>query len=67
MDNEEQINQFQAKLDKLVERYIMEFDLSLAAMVGVLICKVYELLANSNDDDEDEDEDDDEAYDGVNP
>ena len=61
MDNEEQIGQFQLKLDKLVEKYTMEFDLSLAAMIGVLICKIYELLANSNDDDEDEDEDEEDG------
>lgn len=58
MDNEEQISQFQNKLDKLVERYVMEFDLSLAAMVGVLICKVYELLANADNDEEDDEEED---------
>lgn len=58
MDNEEQISQFQNKLDKLVERYVMEFDLSLAAMVGVLVCKIYELLANADNDEEDDEEED---------
>ena len=52
MDNGEQIQQFQNKLDRLVDTYTEEFDLSIAAMIGILICKIYELLANSNDDDE---------------
>jgi hypothetical protein len=54
MDNGEQIDQFQKKLDKLVNTYTEEFDLSIAAMIGIFICKIYELLANSNDDDEEE-------------
>jgi hypothetical protein len=56
MDNGEQIEQFQNKLDKLVNTYTEEFDLSIAAMIGTLMCKIYELLANSNDDDEDDEE-----------
>jgi hypothetical protein len=54
MDNGEQIQQFQNKLDKLVDTYTEEFDLSIAAMIGILMCKIYELLANSNDDEDDE-------------
>jgi hypothetical protein len=54
MDNGEQIEQFQNKLDKLVNTYTEEFDLSIAAMIGTLMCKIYELLANSNDEDDDE-------------
>jgi len=54
MDNEEQIDQFQKKLDKLVNTYSEEFDLSIAAMIGIFICKIYELLANSNDDEEED-------------
>jgi hypothetical protein len=54
MDNGEQIEQFQNKLDKLVNTYTEEFDLSIAAMIGILMCKIYELLANSNDDEDDE-------------
>ena len=54
MDNGKQIEQFQNKLDKLVNTYTEEFDLSIAAMIGIFICKIYELLANSNDDDEEE-------------
>jgi hypothetical protein len=54
MDNGEQIEQFQNKLDKLVDTYTEEFDLSIAAMIGILMCKIYELLANSNDDEDDE-------------
>jgi uncharacterized FlaG/YvyC family protein len=56
MDNGEQIQQFQNKLDKLVDIYAEEFDLSIAAMIGTLICKIYELLANQNNEEEDEDE-----------
>ena len=54
MDNGEQIEQFQNKLDKLVDTYTEEFDLSIAAMIGTLMCKIYELLANANDDEDDE-------------
>jgi hypothetical protein len=54
MDNGEQIEQFQNKLDKLVDTYTEEFDLSIAAMIGILMCKIYELLANANDDEDDE-------------
>ena len=54
MDNGEQIEQFQNKLDKLVNTYTEEFDLSIAAMIGTLMCKIYELLANSNDEEDDE-------------
>jgi hypothetical protein len=54
MDNGEQIEQFQNKLDRLVDTYTEEFDLSIAAMIGILMCKIYELLANSNDDEDDE-------------
>jgi len=56
MDNGEQIEQFQNKLDKLVNTYTEEFDLSIAAMIGTLMCKIYELLANSNDDEDDDEE-----------
>jgi hypothetical protein len=54
MDNGEQIDQFQKKLDKLVNTYTEEFDLSIAAMIGIFICKIYELLANSNEEEDDE-------------
>jgi len=54
MDNGEQIQQFQKKLDKLVDTYADEFDLSIAAMIGILMCKIYELLANANDEEDDE-------------
>jgi len=54
MDNEKQIEQFQNKLDKLVNTYTEEFDLSIAAMIGIFVCKIYELLANQEDDEEEE-------------
>jgi uncharacterized FlaG/YvyC family protein len=56
MDNEEQIDQFQKKLDKLVNTYSEEFDLSIAAMIGVFVCKIYELLANQENEEDEEDE-----------
>ena len=56
MDNGEQIQQFQNKLDKLVNTYSDEFDLSIAAMIGTLMCKIYELLANQEDDEDEEEE-----------
>jgi hypothetical protein len=56
MDNGKQIEQFQNKLDKLVNTYTEEFDLSIAAMIGIFICKIYELLANQNEDEEDEED-----------
>lgn len=53
MDNGKQIEQFQNKLDKLVNTYTEEFDLSIAAMIGIFVCKIYELLANQeNEEDE---------------
>jgi len=54
MDNGEQIQQFQNKLDRLVDTYTEEFDLSIAAMIGILMCKIYEILADANDDKDDE-------------
>ena len=56
MDNEKQIEQFQNKLDKLVNIYTEEFDLSIAAMIGIFVCKIYELLANQEDDEDEEEE-----------
>ena len=56
MDNGEQIDQFQKKLDKLVNTYTEEFDLSIAAMIGIFICKIYELLANQDDEEDEEEE-----------
>jgi hypothetical protein len=56
MDNGKQIEQFQKKLDKLIDTYTEEFDLSIAAMIGTLMCKIYELLANQNEEEEDDEE-----------
>lgn len=56
MDNGKQIEQFQNKLDKLVNTYTEEFDLSIAAMIGIFVCKIYELLANQENEDDEEDE-----------
>jgi len=56
MDNGKQIEQFQNKLDKLVNTYTEEFDLSIAAMIGIFVCKIYELLANQEDEEDEEEE-----------
>lgn len=56
MDNGKQIEQFQNKLDKLVNTYTEEFDLSIAAMIGIFVCKIYELLVNQENEDDEEDE-----------
>jgi len=57
MDEKDQIGCFDDDLDRLLQRYSDEFDMSLAAMVGTLQIKIHELVANSIDQDDDEDED----------
>jgi hypothetical protein len=61
MDERTQIGCFDDDLDRLLQRYSDEFDMSLAAMIGTLHVKIHELVANSVDQDEDEDEDEDEV------
>ena len=56
MKEKDQIGHFDDDMDKLISRYTDEFDLSLASMIGVLMCKVYELIANSDNDEENEEE-----------
>jgi len=56
MKEKDQIGHFDDDMDKLISRYTDEFDLSLASMIGVLMCKVYELITNSDNDEEDEEE-----------
>jgi len=56
MDNGKQIEQFQNKLDKLVNTYTEEFDLSVAAMIGIFVCKIYEILTNQEDEEDEEEE-----------
>lgn len=63
MNDSDQIDELQNKIDKLIDTYISEFDLPLASMVGILQIKIHELIENSmcdefdeEDDEEDEDE-----------
>lgn len=43
MSDREQLDAFHADLDKLVARYIDEFDLSFAGAIGVLEMKCHEI------------------------
>ncbi len=56
MKESKQIEMFQEDLDKLVERYSSEFDLTLASMIGVLEVKIHEIIKNTIDQSEDEEE-----------
>ena len=59
MDEKTQIGCFQTDLNRLVERYGDEFELSLASMIGTLQIKIHELVANAIDQNDEEDDDDD--------
>jgi hypothetical protein len=56
VDEKDQIGCFESDLDRLIQRYGDEFDMSLAAMVGTLQIKIHELVANSLDQDDEEDD-----------
>jgi len=56
MDEKTQIGCFDEDLDRLIQRYGDEFDMSLAAMVGTLSIKIHELVSNSMDQDDEEDD-----------
>jgi hypothetical protein len=56
VDEKDQIGCFESDLDRLIQRYGDEFDMSLAAMVGTLQIKVHELVSNSIDQDDEEDD-----------
>ena len=56
MNEKAQIGCFDDDLDRLIQRYGDEFDMSLAAMVGTLQVKIHELVANSIDQDDEEDD-----------
>ena len=56
VDEKDQIGCFDTDLDRLLQRYGDEFDMSLAAMVGTLQIKIHELVANSIDQDDEEDD-----------
>lgn len=60
MDEKQQIECFSDDLDKLLERYSDEFDMSLASQVGTLFIKIQELISMSLDVDEDDEDDDEE-------
>ena len=57
MDEKEQIECFSDDLDKLLERYSDEFDMSLASQVGTLFIKIQELISNSLEVEEEDEED----------
>jgi uncharacterized FlaG/YvyC family protein len=56
MDEQDQIGHFNDDLQRLLDKYSAEFDMSLASQVGTLMCKIYELISSSYDEDEDSDE-----------
>ena len=58
MDQGDQIEAFSSELDALVDRYGSEFDLSMAAAVGVLHMKAHALCVvwQKNHEEGDEDE-----------
>jgi len=60
MKESKQIELFSDELDKLTERYMSEFDLTVASMVGVFEVKIHELiyavLTSEDEGDEEEDE-----------
>ena len=56
MDEKTQIGCFDDDLDRLIQRYSDEFDMSLAAMIGTLQVKIHQLVANSLDQDDEEDD-----------
>lgn len=58
MKESKQIEMFTDELDKLTSRYVSEFDLTVASMVGVLQCQIHQLIQSAliSDDEEDEDE-----------
>lgn len=49
MDAEAQIQAFAVDLDRLVDRYRDEFDITYAAVVGVLFMKANDLCRESED------------------
>jgi len=56
VDEKTQIDCFNTDLDRLIQKYGDEFDLSLASMIGTLQVKIHELVANSLDQDDEEDD-----------
>jgi hypothetical protein len=56
MKESEQIEAFQDELNRLIERFSDEFDLTLASMIGVMHVTIHELIVNTMNQDEEEDE-----------
>ena len=58
MKESRQIEMFTDELDKLTGRYISEFDLTVASMVGGLQCQIHQLIQSAliSDDGDEEDE-----------
>lgn len=55
MKESKQIKVFQDELNKLIERFSDEFDLTLASMVGVMQVTIHELIVNTmNQEEKDE-------------
>lgn len=54
MDEKDQISHFEDDLQRLLDRYADEFEMSLASQVGTLMCKVHQLIALSYEDDDDD-------------
>lgn len=55
MDDKQQVFAFADDVDKLVERYRNEFDMTYAAVVGVLFMKAQLLCREAGESDADED------------
>ena len=60
MKESKQIEMFTDELEKLIQRFSGEFDLTVASMVGVLEVKIHELIYTALVDDEDEDDEEEE-------
>jgi hypothetical protein len=56
MKESKQIQVFQDELNKLVERFSDEFDLTLASMIGVMHVTIHEIIERTINQEEEEDE-----------
>lgn len=53
MNQQEQTSAFCNDLDKLVDRYAKEFDLTYASVIGCLQLKIFEICQQAYDEDDD--------------